>query len=633
MIRSLLAVLLASFATTPVWAQCNGTTYIEGGQLVTHSNGSGYSYGGTAALVTSPSPDYSSPMYTWGPGFLPGPTNYIMSNYSSASAATLAGVLGRLQSKAAAIGVPIVVYNPAIGNVLARLSRSAGCVQIIHGLLPSNTFATVILPPYWTDAVGQPRYPVVVSSNYDVIDNLFGPNADLDWNAGQLINWVANSALGGPGFKGAIGVVWNGGASQSSVTSNPAARVQFADVINMVYANVNADRNKIVMGGASRGGVATLMMASNPENYAYKISYALAANPGTRLGLSTELISATLAKQLEIGWPSIGFRNAWLPSFLYPAWGVASMANRPSAEAMRVLISGDPSITNNDTDHSPIGNKFIYGSVPGGGLLGQGTQVVLVMGSHDEYVPFGTKVEYLNALRGAGVPTEAHIIARGGHTSPPGHFVKLYYALRSYFDPAAPVSWRQAASGTSRTQYYAINRTTGAATWYSNETTSAGTLDMPFNLEVPRTMYAGMNLVLLLSGKANTSYTITSTVNGVPWTPLNGNLGPTGFAWHIIPTAAGSGGWINYTGITLNIPGFGIKAFSAADLANVPAQTPTPVATYLSPSLIPNVSGATLWNALRAPYCSGPAHPDFPAVPSWCAVGAYSEVNWGVSEK
>jgi hypothetical protein len=61
----------------------------------------------------------------------------------------------------------------------------------------------------------------------------------------------------------------------------------------------------------------------------------------------------------------------------------------------------------------PIGAPFIAG------LKAAGTQLLLGMGTHDEFVPFGPEVEYLLALKAAQVPVEASIIFRGGHSGAP----------------------------------------------------------------------------------------------------------------------------------------------------------------------------------------------------------------------
>lgn len=437
-------------------------------------------------------------------------------------------------------GIPFKLYNPAIGDVASRLVQGQPCVQIIHGLEIADSLYTVILPPYWTPSPN--RYPIVVNSQYDINANLFTPGL------GSLLpHWIAESGLGGN--TGAIGVIWNGGGSVSTATVNNIARHQFASVVDALagypgWAGVGGDRNRIIMFGGSRGGTATLMIASNPEHRNYRVTYALAASPGTKVGTGSYLISATLPAQLAIGLNQSGFNNAWLPGWTYPASGKPSMVGMTADQAFRQLVAGSWDIGTVDWTSSPNSDQFVSG------LRDAQTQVVLSMGSHDEYIPYGQAVEYLFKLRAWGVPVEAEIIMRGGHETRPGFYDRARLAMLSYVMPGAPVAWRTAETGNGSIDYWRINRSNNQAEYFAN----ASQIQFPFTLEVPRVMYGGMRIVMMVTGEPGTYYEVhTNVAPPIVGTIPNGAGNTTShFAWAEAMT--GPGGVITYN-VLIQKPG------------------------------------------------------------------------------
>jgi hypothetical protein len=173
----------------------------------------------------------------------------------------------------------------------------------------------------------------------------------------------------------------------------------------------------------------------------------------------------------------------------------------------------------------PIGAPFIAG------LKAAGTQLLLGMGTHDEFVPFGPEVEYLLALKAAQVPVEASIIFRGGHSGAPNLIrpaapapastlvERAFWAMLSYVTPGAPPE--TVATGADSVVYWAVD---AAGQAYHLPGLNANS-EIPFTLQVPRTMYGGMPIVMMVAGQPGTYYEI-HTPGVAP--PTVGSIPPSG---------------------------------------------------------------------------------------------------------
>lgn len=590
---------------TPALSQC--VTGVEGGNVLTHwSNATqSFSSGATDQWPQAPSPDGASPMYTYGPTFLPDHDDYLTDNYARmafthAQAQQRMALFSNDVLQAFSANVPFMMYNPTIGNVLTRLVSNPGCVQIIHGLVVDNSFATVILPPNWTAAAPPGTYPIVVNPFYDVNDNVFGGFG----SARDIALWVAESGLAGQ--TGAIGVIWNGGASLSSVTANDYARHQFASVIDLVATFAGGDRYRVLVGGGSRGALATLMLASNPEGYNYRVTYAIATGPATKLGTHVNLISATMPSQLG-GLGASGFGNAWRPGWTYPAFGRPALVGMTAQQAALRLFSGNPDASWVDAFKSPISDAFVAG------LLNAGTQVILSLGSHDPYIPFGTQAEYLFKLRAAGVPVEAHVLVRGGHHVLPGFWTKLRWAMASYFRPGADPALRMAETGLGSIRYYAVNRATNNADLFA-----FSNIQFPFTLEVPRFVYVGMPIVAMVTGEPGTEFFLHTNQGA----PTFGVIGASRL-WTLTIPASGAG-TLAYTAVQIKKPG--MPSFVNLDPTAIPGSSGMPLNTQIFAGPVPNVRHSTMEAWIQFPCLHGVPLACMPRVPGW------SDVNWGMSE-
>jgi len=176
-------------------------------------------------------------------------------------------------------------------------------VQIIHANIENSSLFTVILPPGWDENAAEGSYPILANGSYDSNQSV------VEWEGPFMAEVIANSTKNGK--KGAIGVIWNGGGATATLTMNSASRGDFAEIIDTLVLKYRANREWIVMLGASRGGIAALHMASNPDSNNYRVVMASAAEPATMFGSVTELADTTYRGLMPLPMHATGFQDAW----------------------------------------------------------------------------------------------------------------------------------------------------------------------------------------------------------------------------------------------------------------------------------------------------------------------------------
>jgi acetyl esterase/lipase len=479
---------------------------------------------------------------------------------------------------------------------VGKLEHASNCVQVLHGVPIGNSLVTIMFPPNWNKFAPTGSYPILAQGFYDLNDNVLGGFGEAHW----IGRAIAQSGVSGR--TGAIGVIWNGGGALGTGTINDAARGDFAAIIDMLAAYVGGDRNRILMLGGSRGGSTALTIASNPApSYNYKVTYVLAWVPGTKTGTHFSLASATTPMLFGGG---AGFNNGWVPGWTYPAYGKPSLVGLSALQANLQTLVGTTDPAWADANFAPISDRFVAG------LVAAGTQVVLAFGSHDEYIPFGTQAEYLFKLRAWGVPVEAHVAMRGGHTrlGALNAQIRIENALFSYVQPGAPVAWRMAETGLESIRYYAVNRTTQQVdlVGYSN-------IQFPFTLEVPYRVWSGMPIVIMATGEPGTAVTITGYNGATLVASFPCNIGPT----RLCTITAGSeylGGITLSYQVTIQKPG---QAPQAMNMSNVPGHSMVPMTTEVLPGPPPTSWG----HAQMYPYFQNPYK-----------FGKWTQTNWGISE-
>lgn len=511
--------------------------YVDGPASTHWSNATGgFVYGATDAPPITIGAASTYP-YTYGsPNFAPDYDNYLTSNYSK-SAYAREQIVTRMNALCAQTGVAfgIVNMNPTFPNLVSvrdALLQASGRVQIVHSFPMHNSIVSVILPPNWR-LRPKGSYPIIAQGFYDVNDNVLAGFGE----AGFISQLVGLS--GTQNFTGAIGIIWNGGGSISTVATNARARADFSQIVNEIGDYFGADPNRIIMLGGSRGGTTTLTMASNPENYPYRVTFAYSWVPGVKIGTHARLIGPTMPMQLG-SLCATGLQNGWHAGWTYPAGGRPSMVGLPAANAIVYQLCGTSDLNLADTDRSPISQRFIDG------LARAGTQLVLAFGSHDEFIPWGTQVEYWKKL--SGLPVETHIVMRAGHTADFTKITdKVTNALRSYVDPAGNVGMRTVLAG--QTFFYYVDMETRAFVPF---TPPDGMV--PFTLEVPKKLYAGMPIHFYATGEPGTTY--SAYVGGVLVT--SGTIGSTYMHDVQVPVSVGPGVY-TFSRVSIQKPGQAAK--------------------------------------------------------------------------
>jgi acetyl esterase/lipase len=518
LISAAIALSLPSSAAaqSPAGCQFNqGSSSPAGSPVVTHWNGSAPQFGATVKPILTPSYPYQfgSPAlfplpYTNDlPADIYSPSDLAAGSENEVPSTSVDALVANYCMQSG--GWPFRFYNAADPNLITYLlnetpvpgwSRTGtGRVRIIHGLMLYESFVTVMLPPNFDQRVlngtapPYTRHPIVAQGFYDVNDNVFSGFG----NAHTIASIVAESGLGSRA--GVIGLVWNNGSSTSSLMGTATDRSRFNSIINWLYSGANGDRTKLYMLGRSRGATTALLMASNPDPHDYIVRFVSVIAPGTRFGEHSELIGATIPGQLNTPGTATGLIDAWRPGWTYPAWGRPQLVGKDGRAATRHVLFGsafeNPATL--DQSASLVSPSFVAA------LAAAQTKVLMVVGSHDEFIPFGQQVEYVSQLHAAGISTEAHLVLRGGHL-----YDDIFAVYSSRFRNAVIGELDGvAASVTPGTWYWRLEQN-GAATWL-------GSIATPFTLQVPYRLYAGMPLHVLATGPAGLQYEIQTNVGNI----------------------------------------------------------------------------------------------------------------------
>jgi hypothetical protein len=593
MVRLVYSVLFLGFSLlhSLAFADLKGCQYNEViGNVVTHWNG-GFSHN---ALETPPlfARRENGVFYTWGPQFLPNYNNYLTQDYTVGRVSDQKVHQTLLKFCESADQTPFRFVSPQVGDILGNLQTNSGKVQIIHGLIVDGSYVSVMLPPNW-NPYSNTRYPVLFQGFYDVTDNVFNGFGE----AALIARLVAKSSQNGN--RGAIGVIWNGGASVSSVTANDRAYRQFNEILQLLAFYAKASPEEVILFGGSRGGVATLNMASNPFNYPYTVKFAVASFPGVKLGTHADLISSSMPAQLG-GLANTGFADAWRPGWRYPSTGPhRNLWNMTAIDAMKQILFGTTDSAFIDNNMSPNSDRFVSR------LIAEGTQLVLQFGSHDPYIPFGTEIEYAQKLRRLGASIETHIVMRGGHSEIPGLTEsKVTNALLGLVGTSAFSAGLKVEKGA--VYYYSIDQSTNQP---KSLQLPLGTI--PFSVDLPKVLYRGMPIVVMTVGTPGTRFWIDTHLGTVA-----GEIPNDGTYMNVQRfDSSGFSGEIVYHSIRIQKPGS--STIEYLNLWNTPSKTPEKLTTNVLPAPDRDYTGDELYNQrLKNSNCRD----------GWCAV------SWGVAE-
>jgi hypothetical protein len=489
-------------------------------------------------------PDPWGPVFTFANNFLPSTNSYLADSYSHVAIDDQTknyAIENRMCADSG--GVPFSLYSWTPGVVERVLGETkagseipnnpnpwtgpgTGRVRVLHGLQLGG-FVTVFLPPTWEPGAST-TYPIVAEAYYDVNENVFKGTG----HAQLIAKTVAQSGL--YDRRGAIGVVWNGGAAIASATANPAAIQQFADVINWVSTFLRGERHNIYMIGRSRGGTAPLILASSGRtDFTIKHIVAMAFAP--KFGSHISSIGATMPAQMVGLAGGTGYSKSWRPGFVYNGPAGSGITAK---EAFSRNVIGD-TLASLDTPSSlTAASLTTLGKL--NNIAAMNPRVQLLIGSHDEWVQFGNELEYLMQLR-ARIAVEGHVVLRGGHLknaeslsgfSIPGVSdnigTRFMNAVLGAVDSAAYLP----ALSPNTVKYYNI-AATGAnpgATGIVPVTALNESTELPVTVEVPYKTWAGMPYDIFVTGPngtivefqtnlGNFQFTVGTTCNTTAVTP------------------------------------------------------------------------------------------------------------------
>jgi hypothetical protein len=264
-----------------------------------------------------------------------------------------------------------------------------------------HSLATFFLPPSWTRDPSE-AYPVLFHGFYDLNLSTFNP----------IVGLAMIEALGDvyahAESRVAIGIVWNGGGAAAAATFNRSAYANAAELFAQAAELLDADPERIVSTGGSRGGTTALAIASNPYGYDYTVRFAHARAPQVRVGTTyPEFFDPTFSGLTTNILQHSGYVDSWEACW-YPT---GNQFERGRTLALETVFGTD--------DIDDIDDFLSIDSPPFRERLKcERTEVVLRVGTHDYFGSAALVAEYADHLRDEGVPLLFEIYYRAGHLVP-----------------------------------------------------------------------------------------------------------------------------------------------------------------------------------------------------------------------
>lgn len=421
-------------------------------------------------------------------GFLPEFEKYIGDTYSIGKYDD-AGVKQWSLELCQKNGIAVDIRKPASysnWNVAKQAAvAKRGALQILPALKVNKSLIDIILPVGWDPNAAAGTYPVIFVGAYDVHDTMK--------TEGQ-IEVSAIASLWNTKKLKAIGIVWNGMGAINSRTMNDGALPEFNSLIQKAAVSFGADPQRIITFGGSRGGTTSLRIASNPNNYPYKVVAAYAAVPPDQTGNIGRLISSTVPALLFAAEWTIGLKSVFMPGWTYPNLG-NSLTGLTAKQAHLKILTGITDLDLADANYSMSSTRFIQG------LKSAGTQVYLEIGSHDFIVPWIDQFRYAKVLDQYGIPNELRINYMAGHWRDNAAVEQILTRVLS-----------QVATKTGG-NYFSI----GAKSYYRFDTATGSMrpVNKPmFTIEFPRKIVPGSGGQIIATGIPATKYKISFRYNG-----------------------------------------------------------------------------------------------------------------------
>ena len=451
------------------------------------------------------------------------------------------------------------VYRSTNGSSWDFLSSVVtGKYHIYSRAIDSDSGNFVFLfPPYFNGSRTE-KYPIVVGvpgSGATPLWYLYSPfnMPSGDPYDSSLLKMVTKSTDDCPvGHDcGVIGMITSAGG-QGSESTNEEALDAFDDAIQFLYTEFNADRNKVVVFGGSRGGIGTLQYTANPKQgdrdcsageSCYNVIAAFAGAPGSALGIHN---------QVELSsYPDLQDYYPWWTSYLtYPNTTLAdstwkysspvpphckSISDCGDCTLVKPLVNTDvcadadactaPSIcsaigycTNATECETHFGGRcsttttttcLTDGECPGVETCNL-KYLVLASGNNDSIIAYDAVLAFDDKLRDAAVPHRTCIYMKGGHS---GEYVSAFQEKLEDYVLNYLAKENALPTPLDNREYWITSRLTHApedAAYYGLESED---IALPFSVILPS--------MLDYSVDANED----CTADNVPWNPCCDGLG------------------------------------------------------------------------------------------------------------
>lgn len=413
-------------------------------------------------------------MYNY--GFIPDYDHYIGTDYDpyryqDADFRSFSNNLCQKTGVALEVRRPTSFSNWSIAK--KKIVEGRGSVQMIYALRINGSLLNVFLPPNWKSSAKRGTYPLVVTGSYDLKQSFTSEIPEV-----VSRTWAESKVP-------VIGVLWNGGGGLNSRTVNAKARSQFNDIVQNLADHFGADPYRIVATGTSRGGATAMAMASNPEKYPYKVVGAFVSVPPADFGFLAELTGATVPFLMQAAEWTIGLLDTWKKDFRYPNLG-NKMTGYTRSEAHTHILVGSKDRATMDANLSLTSPRFVNS------LKSSGTQVYLVIGSHDFIVGWADQYRYARILRNAGIPMELSVNYLSGHG-----------AVDTGMDPANLSRVMKLVATRSTASLIQTGRTTYRRNDYLQKKMVV-TSGPAFTMEVPRVVTPNVEGHLIMTGLPGT---------------------------------------------------------------------------------------------------------------------------------
>ncbi|GEM_PF-684523 len=409
----------------------------------------------------------------------------------SITAAERDALLARLKNELAP-GTQVITINQWTD---AQLGIDA--IQIVNNVPIQGVLFTIFLPPHWQRTM---KIPVVLSG-----DGLGNSNNERLWKNGDtgLLGLTALAAISG--FHPIIAAITNSGGTESMGIDEHTYRA-IGGFFDFIGQN-GGDAQRVVIEGASRGGLNALMWSINPLKLNYNVIATFADIMPTAMG--------TLSQRSVLTYPNMSylFSTAAHNSDIYQY----GLSNGPGHYDLKTLIGTSDPV---EADaRSPIGMAERL----------KGKVLVIGRGTHDPFVPFRDFVAFDHRLNDLGIThTSINTLGQGHNGSP---VVLQYFAfyVRGLMDnkPEIPPAGR----------YFYINLlppngiSVALSEFIKNgakadpKVPPAKNMAMPFTAEVPPGAGVGLPVDISLCGTPGMTYGyIAQTANGSVWTKGDGRF-------------------------------------------------------------------------------------------------------------